>query len=256
MRSIEQLTSANKRKLQEMEVLLGYVFRNPVLLQKALVHSSFAFEQLNDTQNNETLELLGDAVLDLVVTDMLLHKFPDIREGEVTKIRAALVRETTLARIARTIRVGDFIMFGKGEEASHGRKKASILASALEALFGAIYLDSGYGAALDIVGRHFKPLLPETKGKILVEDAKSLLQEKLQEQFNRAPTYCLEKEEGPDHAKKFTVSVWFGDEVLGAGAGTSKKEAEQQAAAAALETMDSWLVQLRVQQRGKMPGEK
>jgi ribonuclease-3 len=243
------------KKLQEMEVLLGYGFSNPILLQKALVHSSFGFEQLDDAQNNETLEFLGDAVLDLVVSDMLFHKFPDIREGELTKIRAGLVRETTLARIARTIRLGDFILLGKGEEASHGRRKASILAGTFEALIGAIYLDRGYTAALDIVGRHLKPLLPEKKGKMVVEDAKSLLQEKLQEQFNRAPTYCLENEEGPAHAKKFTVSVRFDEEVLGAGSGTSKKEAEQRAAAAALETMDSWWEQLREQQHGRMPGK-
>jgi ribonuclease-3 len=247
MKSIERLTSANKKKLQEMEILLGYGFSDPVLLQKALVHSSFGFEQLDDAQNNETMEFLGDAVLDLVVTDMLFHRFPEIREGELTKLRAGLVRETTLARIARTIRLGDFIMLGKGEEASQGRKKASILAGTFEALIGAIFLDRGYGAALDIVGRHLNPLLPEKKGKILVEDTKSLLQEKLQEQFNRAPIYFLENEQGPDHAKQFTVTVRFNEKVLGTGSGTSKKEAEQRAAAAALETLDSWWAQLRKQ---------
>jgi len=257
MRSIERLTSANKKKLQEMEVLLGYGFSNPVLLQKALVHSSFGFEELDDAQNNETLEFLGDAVLDLAVSDMLFHKFPNIREGELTKIRAGLVRETTLASIARTIRLGDFVMLGKGEEASQGRMKASILSGAFEALIGAIYLDSGYGAAQDIIGRHLTPLFPEKKRKILAEeDAKSLLQEKLQEQFNRTPTYCLENEEGPDHAKKFTVSVRFDKAVLGAGSGTSKKEAEQRAAATALETMDSWWRKLMEQQHDQMPGKK
>ena len=254
MNSIERLTSANKKKLQEMEILLGYGFSDPVLLQKALVHSSFGFEQLDGAQNNETLEFLGDAVLGLVVSDMLFHQFPDIREGKLTKLRAGLVRETTLARIARAIRLGDFIMLGKGEEASQGRKKASILASTFEALIGAIYLDRGYGAAVDIVGRHLTPLLPEKKGKILVEDTKSLLQEKLQEQFNMAPTYCLENEHGPDHAKQFTVTVRFNEKILGTGAGTSKKEAEQRAAAAALETMDTWWTQLR-EQHVQVPGK-
>ena len=254
MKSIERLTSANKKKLQEMEILLGYGFSDPVLLQKAMVHSSFGFEQLDDALNNETLEFLGDAVLDLVVTDMLFHSFPEIREGELTKLRAGLVRETTLARIARTIRLGDFIMLGKGEEASQGRKKASILAGTFEALIGAIFLDRGYGAALDIVGRHLSPLLPDKKGNIFVEDTKSLLQEKIQEQFNRAPSYYIENEQGPDHAKQFTVTVRFNEKVLGTGSGKSKKEAEQSAAAAALETMDSWWAQLRkqhVQEPGK-----
>jgi len=255
MKSIDRLTRANMKQLQEMEVLLGYAFSNPVLLQKALVHSSFGFEQLDGAQNNEILEFLGDAVLDLVVTDMLFRRFPERREGELTKIRAGLVRETTLARIARTIRLGDFILLGKGEESSHGRRKASILASAFEALIGAIYLDRGYGAARDIVGHHLQPMLSEIKRKTVVEDAKSLLQEKIQEQFSRAPTYYLENEEGPAHAKKFTVSVRFDEEVLGEGSGTSKKEAEQRAAAAALEIIDSWWQRLREQQHGHMPGK-
>jgi len=257
MNSIERLTRVNKAKLREFEELLGYGFKNKALLQKALVHSSFGFEQLDDRQNNETLEFLGDAVLDLAVTDMLFHGFPEIREGELTKIRAGLVREATLARIARTVRLGDFIMLGKGEETSQGRKKASILASAFEAVIGAVYLDRGYGAAQDIIGRHLTQLLPEQKGKIVAEeDSKSRLQEILQEQFSRAPRYCLENEEGPDHAKKFTVSVKFDESVLGVGSGTNKKEAEQRAAAAALETMDSWWEELRKQQHVQNPVKK
>lgn len=256
MKSIEQLTSANIKRLQEIEISLGYGFSDPVLLQKALVHSSFGFEQLDDAQNNETLEFLGDAVLDLIVTDMLFHRFPGIREGELTKIRSGLVRETTLAGIARSISLGDFIMLGKGEEASQGRKKASILASTFEALVGAIFLDRGYKKTLDIVSRHLTPLLPDTKGKILVEDTKSLLQEKLQEHFNRAPTYYPENEKGPDHAKQFTVTVRFDGKVLGTGSGTSKKEAEQRAAAAALETIDSWWGRLGKQQDARNPDKK
>lgn len=252
MKSIGHLTSTNKKKLLEIEELLGYSYSDKVLLQKALIHSSFGFEQFDNCENNETLEFLGDAVLDLVVSDMLLHRFPEMREGELTKIRAGLVREGTLSRIARNIRLGDFIMLGKGERASHGRKKASILASAFEALIGAIYLDRGYASAQDVVGRHFNPLLAEIKGKKPVEDAKSLLQEILQEQFNQTPIYCLENEEGPAHAKKFTVSVRFAGKVLGAGSGTSKKEAEKMAAAAALETMGSWTDKLSGQSLEQM----
>ena len=247
MKTLEHLVSANWEKLEEMEALLGCKFHSKILLQKALVHSSFGFEQIADGQNNETLEFLGDAVLSLVITDMLLHRFPDKREGELTKMRAGLVRGKTLARIAGSISLGDFIMLGKGEKVSQGRKKASILASAFEALIGAVYLDSGYDSAMDIIGRHFNPMVSEIQGEKIAEDAKSLLQEKLQEEFNQAPTYCLESEEGPAHAKKFTVSVRFAEEILGAGSGKSKKEAEKMAATAALETMASWWDRLREQ---------
>jgi ribonuclease-3 len=240
MKTIQQLAHENKDKLQGMEGLLGYKFADLVLLQRALVHSSFGFEELDDGQNNETLEFLGDAVLDLAVSTMLFNRYPGIREGELTKMRAELVKEATLARMARSIKVGDYLKLGKGEETSHGRDKSSILASALEALIGAIYLDRGYEQALRIISRHFTPLLPAKKEKMLVDDAKSHLQEKLQEQFNQAPIYHLDAEEGLAHAKKFTVSVRFMTEILGVGTGSSKKVAEQQAAKKALANYDSW----------------
>ncbi|KPK28460.1 MAG: ribonuclease III [Desulfobacterales bacterium SG8_35_2] len=230
----------NKDKLQKLEVLLRFKFADVALLQQALVHSSYGFEQLDNGINNETLEFLGDAVLDLAVSDMLFHLYPGIREGELTKMRAELVKEASLARMAGGIKLSDFLMLGKGEEASHGRMKFSILAGAFEALVGAVYLDGGYETALHFINAHFAPMLPAKKEKMLVDDAKSLLQEKLQEQFNRAPTYHLDTEEGPDHAKKFTVSVRFISEVLGVGTGSSKKAAEQQAAETALATLDSW----------------
>jgi len=163
----------------------------------------------------------------------------------LTRMRAGLVKEATLAEMARIVTLENFLMLGKGEEASHGREKASILASAFEALVGAIYLDRGYESALQFVSRHFASLLPAKKEKILVNDAKSHLQEKLQERFNQAPTYHLDEEEGPAHAKEFTVSVRFKDEVLGIGSGSSKKVAEQRAAEAALDTVDSWWEQLK-----------
>jgi len=240
MKNLQQLTKDNKDKLQELQVLLGYEFADTVFLQQALIHSSYGFEKNLTGKNNETLEFLGDAVLDLTVSDMLLKKYPGVTEGELTKMRAGLVREATLADMARTITLGDFLMLGKGEESSHGRKKASILSSAFEALIGAIYLDGGYESALKLVSTHFVSLLPAKMEGILVDDAKSYLQEKLQEQFNYAPSYNLDKEEGPAHAKKFTVSARFKDEVLGIGSGGSKKVAEQRAAAAALDTIDSW----------------
>jgi ribonuclease-3 len=240
MKSLQQLTKENKDKLRELQVLLGYEFTDTVLLQQALIHSSYGFEKILGGQNNETLEFLGDAVLDLTVSDMLFKTYPGVTEGELTKMRAGLVRETTLADMARTIALGNFLMLGKGEESSHGREKASILSSAFEALIGAIYLDRGYESALRLVIAHFVSLLPAKKEGIFVDDSKSHLQEKLQEHFNQAPGYHLDKEEGPAHAKKFTVSVRFKDEVIGIGSGSSKKVAEQRAAAEALDTVDSW----------------
>jgi len=240
MKSIQHLAHKNINKLKELEALLQHEFADAGLLQQALVHSSFGFEQLEESQNNETLEFIGDAVLDLGVSDMLFHQYPGIREGELTKMRAGLVKETTLARMAKKIKLGSFLMLGKGEEASHGRKKASILASTFEALIGAMYLDKGYEKTLQFIMGQFKPLLAEMKAGIFAEDPKSRLQERLQEQFNRAPTYHLEAEEGPDHAKQFTVSARFLEKILGTGIGSSKKTAEQQAAENALENIDAW----------------
>jgi ribonuclease-3 len=244
MRTIRQLARANRDILQALEVSLEYEFTDVNLLQQALIHSSFGFERLEDGKNNETLEFIGDAVLDLAVSDILFHLYPAEREGPLTKMRAGLVREKTLSGLAEGLHLGDYLMLGKGEEACDGRKKGSILASAFEALLGAIYLDGGYENVLSFIRDRLGPLLPEKKGGILVEDAKSLLQEKLQEQFNQAPTYHLDREEGPDHAKKFTVSVRFMEKVLGTGTGSSKKAAEKQAAERALATMASWWQEL------------
>jgi ribonuclease-3 len=240
MLTLEELTIDNRKQLNRLEKLLGYTFKDPSLLQRGLIHSSFAFEQIEEGRNNETLEFLGDAVLDLTVGITLYHEFPNINEGALTRMRSALVKEDNLARMAREINLGDFVMLGKGEEASLGRKKPSILSCAYEAVVGAVFLDSGYERALDLVSRQFKPLLAEKKESMLLGDAKSVLQEKIQEKFNQAPTYSVEHEEGPAHDKKFTISVRFIDTVLGTGTARSKKEAEQQAAAAALADIESW----------------
>ena len=240
MKNIRQLTRKNKLKLQELQRVIGHEFSDIHLLQQALVHSSFGFERLSGGGNNETLEFLGDAVLDLAVSDMLFHRYPGIREGELTKMRAGLVREATLARMAKSIRLGEFLLLGRGEEASRGSGKASILAGAFEALLGAMYLDKGYESVQRFINSHFTPVLQDTMEQMLDEDAKSLLQEKLQEKFSQGPTYQLDAEEGPDHAKKFTVSVSFMTEVLGTGSGSSKKTAERKAAERALANIDAW----------------
>ncbi len=236
---LNALVRNNKSLLQGCEQELGYRFTDLRLLQRALVHASFAFEHSRVGSNNETLEFLGDAVLDLVVGHLLYRKYRTMREGELTRLRAALVNETHLAEVARTLDLGRFLFLGKGEDASQGRTKASILSCAFEAVVGAIFEDAGYEATADIVARLFVPTIEEKKKQLLVADAKSRLQEKLQERYSQGPSYRLDKEEGPDHNKRFTFSVLFQDEVLGSGSAGSKKEAEQRAAAAALEYLQT-----------------
>jgi ribonuclease III len=232
--NLKELATTNKENLSEFEQILGYRFTDLRLLQKALIHSSFAFEQSQIDKNNETLEFLGDAVLDLVIGHILIKRYPEMREGDLTKLRAALVNETHLAGMARAIDLGRFLCLGKGEDASNGRNKSSILSCAYEAVIGAIFEDSGYDTVSALVGRFFIPAIEGKKEALLVADAKSRLQEELQEQFNEAPTYQLDNEEGPSHMRVFTVSVVFHGVVLGTGTARSKKEAEQRAAADAL----------------------
>ena len=181
-------------------------------------------------------------MLDLVIGYTLSKRYPMLREGELTKIRAALVNESHLAGMARSVDLGRFLCLGKGEDASSGRNKSSILSCAFEALVGAVFEDSGYKQAAELVERLFAPEIENKKKELLIADAKSRLQEKLQEKFNEAPTYRLDHEEGPSHRKRFSVSVIFREEVLGNGSARSKKEAEQRAAAAALEKIDSQLL--------------
>lgn len=214
---------------------LGYVFRDMSLLQKAFTHTSYAFEQGQDMQSdNETLEFLGDAVLDLTVGYALITRFPDLREGELTRLRAALVQEGHLAAMARDIRLGEHLLLGKGEDASKGREKSSILSCAFEAVMGAVFLDGGYEAARRVVEALVVPYINEKKEAMYLADSKSRLQEMIQEKHNEGPVYILEKAEGPDHAKIFHVSVRFQDKILARGTARSKKEAEQQAAAEAI----------------------
>jgi len=164
-----------------------------------------------------------------------------LKEGDLTRLRAALVNEGGLAGMARNIGLGDVLFLGKGEDASSGRQKPSILSGSYEALIGAIFLDCGYDTTAALVERFFAPLIEGRKEDLLVADAKSRLQEMIQEQYNEAPTYCVEKEEGPAHDRQFTVAVRFQDRVLASGRARSKKEAEQQAAAVALQDLDRLL---------------
>jgi ribonuclease-3 len=234
---IETLVRRNKEDLAGLEQLLGYRFTDLRLLQKALIHSSFAFEQAQIDNNNEILEFLGDAVLDLVIGHTLCVRFPEMREGELTRLRSSLVNETHLAVMARELALGDFLCLGKGEDASNGRNKSSILSCAYEALIGAIFEDSDYPTVQSLIARFFIPAMAAKKEELLMADAKSRLQEALQEKFNEAPSYRIDLEEGPSHQKVFTVSVLFKGDALGTGTGGSKKEAEQRAAAATLEML-------------------
>lgn len=233
--ALQQLTRTNEDRLRKLQKTLAWQFHNLCHLQQALIHSSFAFEQGLTGQDNETLEFLGDAVLDLAVGAALFRRFPFMHEGELTRLRAALVNEKTLAMVAKKIQLGEHISLGKGEEASKGRKKPSILAGSYEALIGAVFLDKGYEAAADFINHHFSALIDDHKEIMQGADAKSQLQEKLQEEFNEPPTYSIDKEEGPAHQRTFTASVRWQGRILGSGTAKSKKEAEQQAAAEVLQ---------------------
>ena len=231
---IDSLVRVNKEELSRLEKSLGYRFTDLRLLQKALVHSSFAFEQSQGGKDNEKLEFIGDAVLDLVIGHILFRRDQEMREGELTKLRAALVNEHHLAKMARDLDLGKYLALGKGEDASHGRSKSSILSCAYEAVIGAIFEDGGYQTVCEVVERFFLPEIDGKHEELLIADAKSRLQEVLQEKYNEGPTYIIDAEEGPSHQKLFTISVTFRDEVLGTGQAGSKKEAEQRAATAAL----------------------
>lgn len=237
---IDSLVRENKEKLTELEHLIGYRFTDLRLLQRALIHSSFAFEQTVYGKDNERLEFLGDAVLDLVVGHLLMRAFGEFREGDLSRLRASLVNEQNLAALARDVGLGDFLELGKGEDATHGRQKPRILSCAWEAVTGAIFIDGGYESVAEVMKTFFQPDLKNKKEELLVADAKSRLQEILQEKHGDAPTYTVENERGPAHARVFTVSVHFQGKVLGEGCASSKKEAEQRAAADAL-TKNSWL---------------
>lgn len=233
--TLRALIQDHENELEELQKKIGYKFSNIELLQISVVHSSFAFERLDCGCHNETQEFLGDAVLDLTVGHLLFTRFPEMREGKLTRIRSALVNESGLAEMARAVDLGKYILLGRGEDASSGREKSSILSCAYEAMVGAMFLDGGYDVVQDYVQRVFGPLVEERGDTLTTTDAKSGLQEMLQEQFNEGPTYVLDAEDGPAHARIFSVSVHFRDKTLGAGRASNKKEAEQQAARAALD---------------------
>lgn len=230
--------------LATLQQNLGVLFTDASLLEQALVHSSHVNENPGATPtSNERLEFLGDAVLSQIVALKLYQDFPRLAEGKMTKLRAALVRRDTLARMARSIGLGDHLYLGKGEEASGGRSKPANLAGAMEAVIAAVFLDQGSATARDFTLRLLDAELQKVVSQNIGIDYKSELQELIQAKEQRAPTYHVIEETGPPHDKKFTVEVRTGETVLSRGSGKSKKAAEAEAARQALEELSTSFTQ-------------
>ncbi|HYC83039.1 MAG TPA: ribonuclease III [Candidatus Paceibacterota bacterium] len=218
------------------EKKIGIEFKDRTLLKQAFIHRSYLNEHREiGLDHNERLEFLGDAVLELAVTDYLFKQYPDMPEGEMTAVRAALVNAVTLGESAADLGVNEFLLLSKGESKDTGRARQIILANAYEAIIGAVYLDQGYEAARDFIASHLFQRTDEIVAKKLWQDAKSYFQEKAQETYNQTPRYDLVKEIGPDHNKRFTIGLYIADELVTTGEGHSKQEAEQDAAKRGLE---------------------
>ena len=221
-----------EEKRKELETRIGYSFRNPRLMEKALTHSSYSNEhRLGKHENNERLEFLGDAVLELVSSEFLFKRHPEMPEGELTKVRASMVCEPSLAFCARDLELGKFLLLGKGEDITGGRHRDSIISDAMEAVTGAIFLDGGMETAKQFIYRF---ILSDIEDKQLFYDSKSNLQELIQGKLKKDFHYELRDEKGPEHDKIFEVEIFMEEESLGIGQGRTKKAAEQQAAYKAL----------------------
>lgn len=219
---------STKKKLLEK---MGVKFRSPDLLDLAVTHRSFVHEhKLPLEQSNERLEFLGDAVLGICIAEMLVHQFPEEAEGVLSKRRAALVNQKTLAKLAESLALGDALKLGKGEEKTGGRTKRSLLCDAFEAVIGALYLDQGIVAARKYIDKIFAELIPESKKVETSQDYKTRLQEFFQSQYKKSPRYTVVGEQGPDHSKTFEVKIELNGEAIAKGKGSSKREAEQDAA--------------------------
>ena len=224
--------------IKDLEAAIGYKFQNISLLQNALTHSSYANERWhNSLRSNERLEFLGDAILDMVAAEYLYLNFKDRPEGELTRMRADMVCEQTLAKVAVQIGLGDHLLLGHGEEQGGGRTRSSILADAVESVIAACYLDGGIGAAGDLISRFILTEVPVTR--MHNADYKTELQELVQQKRNQNLSYELVGESGPDHDKHFQVQVLLNGKVIGVGSGSSKKRAEQDSARAAIEALRS-----------------
>ncbi len=222
--------------IKDLEHALGYHFHNITLLQNALTHSSYANERWRDSlASNERLEFLGDSILGMITAEHLYRTFPQRPEGELTRIRADLVCETSLARVANRLGLGEYLLLGHGEDQGGGRKRNSILADAVESVLAAAYLDGGFEAASDLVHRFILADIPAEQPRNV--DYKTKLQELVQQRKNQVIHYELTAQSGPDHAKEFWVEVRLNGEVVGNGVGSSKKRAEQDAARVAIQKL-------------------
>lgn len=227
-------------KLNHLQQEMGIVFSDLSLLQRALTHRSFLNEHPEHSlEDNERLEFLGDAVLDFLAGDYLYHRFPEMDEGQLTRLRAALVRTESLAAFARHFGLGEALLLGRGEDDSGGRQRPKNLCGAFEAVIGALYLDQGLAAVRDFIAPLFEPALTEILESPSDKDPKSLLQEWGQATYGETPVYHTVASNGPDHEKQFTVEVLIGTRVLGVGTGHSKQTAAQAAAQHALDAIRS-----------------
>ena len=222
--------------IKDLEKAIGYQFRDITLLQNALAHSSYANERWHDSlMSNERLEFLGDSILGMVVAEHLYRNFPDRPEGELTRMRADMVCEQSLAAVANQFGLGEHLLLGHGEEQGGGRNRASILADAVESVIAAAFLDGGMEAAAGIIRKFVLTNVPVTK--LQNKDYKTSLQERVQQKKNQVLSYALVGESGPDHDKNFLVEVSLNGVVVGKGSGSSKKRAEQDAARCAMESL-------------------
>ncbi len=233
----------SEQELAFLENKLAYQFKNIGLLCEALQHSSYVNEQRDpDLQDNERLEFLGDAVLDLVITHILMEQFPKTREGDLSRMRATIVNESQLSLVAQRLNLGRHLLLGRGEAQSNGQEKKSILADALEAVIAAVYLDGGLQAGFEVIERQFSEMISHVRDRLAEEDFKSRLQELVQVQFKRIPDYKIVAESGPDHDKTFEVCLSIGNSLTTHGTGKSKKAAEQAAAEVAIEKLKDEII--------------
>jgi ribonuclease III len=234
------LTKSRRSKLRDLEKRLTYSFRDIRILEMALTHRSFANENPQmSLSDNERLEFLGDAVLGLCISDLLIKKYADLSEGTLSKIRAAIVNEKPLAELAQKLEIGSCLLLGRGEDISGGRTKDSLLANALEAVIAAIYLDSGFAKTKKFIKYLVGPLLNDDNLRSQYFDYKTALQEFCQKKYKTIPMYTIIDSSGPDHAKIFEVQLTIAEKKVYAGSGKSKKEAEKQAAQKAWEILQN-----------------
>ena len=233
------MDASSSKNWTVLEKSLGYSFKKKSFLKEALTHKSYAHEKQNrNVAFNERMEFLGDAVLELIVSEYLFLTYSEYTEADLSRIKAYTVQESTLSMTAKDMDMGKYLLFGKGEEITGGREKPSLLANVFEAVLAAIYLDGGYKKARDFVLRHLTDKIDRIKAKKFIFDFKTRIQEVAQAQFGVLPKYVTDKEEGPEHKKIFEVKVFINDKLLGSGKGKTKKAASQKAAEEALKKID------------------